>query len=196
MAREKVIDYALKCGCYKKKRKKKEGRSVHCTLKVRGARRSSQGSNERKSRANKWRSVFLGEWEIRAISCSRRDQTSGRESFPIGEGNGSERNVPIRKRRGVQMRRKYARRVYRLTLRRQPPFLPPRHTLFLFCRISHFVTSFPPRSHQLPVRGREKLQRQVGRGELVSFPCDKSPVPRSALPLDVETRRKVKLPWQ
>jgi len=32
--------------------------------------------------ANKWRSRFSGEWEIRAISCSRRDQKSGQEDCP------------------------------------------------------------------------------------------------------------------
>lgn len=55
--REKIIDYVPKCERYKKEQKKE----VCCSLKVKETRRSSQGSNERKSRANKWRSVFLGE---------------------------------------------------------------------------------------------------------------------------------------
>lgn len=69
-------------------------------------------------------------------------------------------------------------------------------SLLLFFTIASRVSSpglFPPRSHQLPVRVHEKLPKQVGRSELASFSCDKSPVPRSPFPLDAETRRKVKL---
>lgn len=134
-----------------------------------GARRSSQGSNERKSRANKWRSVFLGEWEIRAISCSRRDQTGGRERVFLTERERErEKRASLGEKTGVQMRRKFARRVFRLMLRRSPSY-------FYFASLSSFSVAsrissraFRPRSHQLPVRGREKLQRQVGRGELRS----------------------------
>lgn len=63
------------------------------------------------------------------------------------------------------------------------------------CNVSR-VASFPPRSHQLPVRARktpEASRASERASALVSFSCDKSPVPRSAFPLDAEARRKVKL---
>lgn len=98
------------------------------------------------------------------------------------------------------MRRKFSRR-FCLKLRGGNPTRYFRFSLSLLSRlVPRHSGLFPPRSHQLPVlRVHEKHPKQVGRSELASLSCDKSPVPRSPFPLDAERWncgcRKNASPW-
>lgn len=98
---------------------------------------------------------------------------AGGVSFLSESRNDSERNVLAwgREKTAVQMRRKFSA-PSRFPLDVAAPVLLTASPLAFTSPVASRISSraFPPRSHQLPARGREKLERQVGRGELVSFP--------------------------